>query len=75
MIASNPALGVKRYRSHSDGLHSWTENEIARFQATHPVGSRAALALALLLYTGQRRGDVVRWAGRTCWAIASPCGR
>jgi integrase len=60
MIAANPALGVKRYRSRSEGHHSWTEEEIARFQATHPVNSRAGLALALLLYTGQRRSDVAR---------------
>ena len=32
----------------------------SRFEAKHPIGSKARLALALLLYTGQRRGDVVR---------------
>ena len=60
MIASNPALGVKRYRSRSEGHHAWTEEEIARFQTRHPINTRAGLALALLLYTGQRRSDVVR---------------
>jgi integrase len=60
IIASNPAIGVKKYRAKSDGWHTWTEAEIARFQARHPSGTRAGLALALLLYTGQRRGDVVR---------------
>src|SRR5215813_2261223 len=34
--------------------------EIGQFERHHPVGSRARLALALLLYTGQRRGDVIR---------------
>lgn len=37
-----------------------TEDEIAQFEAKHPVGSKARLALALLLYTAQRRSDVVR---------------
>ena len=60
MMASNPALGVKRYRNRGTGHHSWSESEIAQFQAAHPIDSRAGLALALLLYTGQRRGDVVR---------------
>ena len=60
MIASNPALGVKRYRNRSEGNHSWSEIEIAQFQATHAIDTRAGLALALLLYTGQRRSDVVR---------------
>src|SRR5262249_28072825 len=40
--------------------HSWTEDEIAQFETQHLVGSRARLALDLLLYTGQRRSDVVR---------------
>jgi integrase len=60
MIASNPAIGVKLYRSKSEGHHTWSETEVAAFEARHPVGSRARLALALLLYTMQRRGDVVR---------------
>src|SRR4029077_20940899 len=30
-----------------------------KFEAHHGVGSRPRLALALLLYTGQRRSDVV----------------
>lgn len=44
----------------SDGVHTWTEAEIGQFEATHEIGSRARLALALLLYTAQRRGDVVK---------------
>jgi integrase len=31
-----------------------------RWAARHPVGTKPRLALALLLYTGQRRGDVIR---------------
>ena len=37
-----------------------TDAEIAQFEARHPIGSKPRLALALLLYTGQRRSDVVR---------------
>src|SRR5215813_13512923 len=61
MIASNPALGIKRYKVHGDGFHTWTENEIARFEERHPVGTKARLAFTLLLYTAQRRSDVVRF--------------
>jgi integrase len=61
MIASNPAIGVKRYRSkNKEGHHTWSEDEIAQFEAAHSIGSKARLALALALYTGQRRGDIVR---------------
>jgi integrase len=61
MIASNPALGIKRYRSKNpDGHHTWSENEIRQFAEFHPIGSKARLAFALALYTGQRRGDIRR---------------
>ena len=39
---------------------TWDETEIAQFEKRHAIGTRARLALALLLYTAQRRGDVVR---------------
>jgi integrase len=60
IIGANPAVGIRKYRKKGDGHHTWTEEEVAKFQATHPVDTRAGLALALLLYTAQRRGDVVR---------------
>jgi len=56
----NPATGVKLPNLKTDGYHSWTEAEIAQFQAYHGLGTRARLALTFLLYTGQRRGDVIR---------------
>lgn len=55
----DPTRDVRALRVKSDGWHSWTDAEIERFEKKHLVG-RARLALALLLYTGQRRGDVVR---------------
>jgi integrase len=56
----DPTIGVRRPRTRSTGIYAWNENDIAAFGAAHPVGSRERLALALLLYTGQRRGDVIR---------------
>jgi integrase len=52
--------GIKLKAIKSDGHHCWTEDEIARFESHHPVGSKARLALGLLLYLGQRRGDTIR---------------
>src|SRR5262249_45736415 len=60
MIPANPAIHVKRYTSKGEGIHTWTESEVVKFETHHPIGSKARLALALLLYTLQRRGDVVR---------------
>ena len=61
MLPTNPALGTKGYKSEGEGFHTWTESEVGQFQIRHPIDTRAGLALALLLYTGQRRGDVVKF--------------
>jgi integrase len=60
LIENDPTLGIKLRRMTGDGFHTWTEEQIAQFEAAHPIGSRERLALALGLYTGQRRGDVIR---------------
>lgn len=62
--ADDPTREVRAIRVRTAGHHSWTDDEIAQFERHHAIGSRARLALALLLYTGQRRGDVIRM-GRT----------
>ena len=59
MRDDDPTRDVKAIRVKSDGFHSWTDAEIAQFEERHAVGTKARLALALLLYTGQRRSDVV----------------
>jgi integrase len=59
MIAVNPALGIKRFKIRSDGHPPWSEEEIAKYEAHHPIGSKARLAFALLLYTAQRVSDVI----------------
>jgi len=58
--ADDPTRDVRAIRIKTEGFHSWTDEEIAQFERHHPIGSRARLAIALLLYTGQRRGDVIR---------------
>lgn len=59
MRKDNPAKAVKPPKSKGTGFHTWTENEIEAFEERHPVGSKARVALALLLYTAQRRSDIV----------------
>ena len=56
----NPVTGVKGIKSKSQGFQTWSEDHIAHFEARHEVGTKARLAFALLLYMGQRRGDVIR---------------
>jgi integrase len=55
----DPTQGVKSIQAKTDGYRTWTEADVAAFEAKHPIGSRARLALELLLYTAQRRSDVV----------------
>jgi integrase len=56
----DPTEGIKRAKLSKSGWHSWTDNEIAQFEAKHPVGTMARLAFALALHTGQRAADLTR---------------
>jgi integrase len=60
LTRSDPTLGIRRKVPSSDGHHAWSEEEIAQFEAFHPVGSKARLAFGLGLFTSQRRSDVIR---------------
>jgi integrase len=55
----NPARGIELDAIKTTGYHSWTEEELRQYEAHFPVGTKARLALALLLYTATRRTDVV----------------
>lgn len=57
MRRDNPAKAVKPPKSKSKGFHEWTEDEIAQFEKHHKVGTKARVALAIFLYTAQRRSD------------------
>lgn len=58
LIDHDPTRDVKKIRTRTSGFHTWTEDEIERFEQVHPLGTRARLALDLFAYTGLRRGDV-----------------
>jgi integrase len=58
--ADDPSAGLKKLKIRGGGFAAWSEDDISRFEARFEVGTRARLALALLLYTAQRRSDVIR---------------
>jgi integrase len=60
MIDRNPVQLASRVKAESSGFYTWTEDDIAAYQATHPLGTAARLALELMLWTGCRRSDAVR---------------
>ncbi len=49
-----------RYAPRIDGHRAWTDDERAKFEAHFPLGTMQRTIYALALYTGQRRGDLVR---------------
>ena len=55
----NPVREVSYLPGSVDGFRAWTEDDVTAFEACHPIGTTARLALALLLYTTQRRADVI----------------
>ena len=58
-LQANPARDIPYVKNNSEGFHTWSLEEVQRYEARHPVGTKARLALAILLYTAQRRSDVV----------------
>ena len=56
MRDDNPFVGIKSYKLGTH--HTWTDAEIAAYETVWPIGTRERLAFDLLLYTGQRVGDV-----------------
>ena len=60
LCIDNPTIGVSFASTKTDGHHVWTDEEIEKFEAHWPIGTRERLALVILLYTGLRRGDAAR---------------
>jgi integrase len=54
-----PGEEVKRVKYATEGFHTWTEEEVRQFEARHPLGTKPRLALAMLMFTGTRRSDIV----------------
>ncbi len=56
----NPAATVKPYRYERKPFHTWTEDEIARFNEAYPIGTLPRLAMTLMLHTGAAKVDAAR---------------
>ena len=54
----NPALGIEKLKTDSDGFHTLTPHEIEQYQRRHPLGTMARLTFDLALYTGARKADL-----------------
>lgn len=60
LMTTNIAREIPKLRpKRPDGFHAWTEAEVNQYRERHPIGTRARLAMELMLLTAQRRSDMV----------------
>ena len=59
-IGSNPCRDVRKKRYATDGFYTWKLTDVAKYCERHKIGTKARLALALYLFVGVRRSDMVR---------------
>jgi site-specific recombinase XerD len=60
LMKFDPLASTKLTKMKTKGHHTWTEEEITQYKERHQSGTKARLALELLLQTGHARADVVR---------------
>jgi integrase len=61
-IKVDPTIGVENPpRKKNDGFIPWNEDHVAANERRWPIGTRQRVWLDVLLYTGLRRGDAVRF--------------
>ncbi|MBS0242776.1 MAG: tyrosine-type recombinase/integrase, partial [Proteobacteria bacterium] len=61
LVSANPARDLERLRNPGPGFVAWSLEDVADFEKRHQIGSKARLALAIILFTGMRRSDVVQF--------------
>jgi integrase len=60
-VKTNPAAAVKYpLLKYGEGFPVWSEEDVAAYEAHWPLGTRQRVWIAVLLFTGLRRGDAVR---------------
>lgn len=60
LVNINPAAEVAFLSRKTGGHEPWTAEDVARYAARWPLGTRQRIAMEVLLWTGLRRGDAVR---------------
>jgi integrase len=74
----DPTEGVKNPpRNKGPGFKPWTEDNVDAYQRRWPIGTHERVWLDVLLYSGLRRGDVVRekMQKRTILCLVQSAGR
>ena len=74
LATDDPTLGVKNIPYVTKSHHTWTLDEVEQYENRHPVGTKARLGLALLLYTSWRREDAPRIGPQHIYEERQPDG-
>jgi integrase len=62
LVKVDPTVGIDNPpRPTTEGFAPWTEEDIATYEARWPISTRQRVWLDVLVYTGLRRGDAVRF--------------
>jgi integrase len=67
LIDNDPAAAVvKAKKVGTGGFRAWTEAEVDKYIAKHSLGTKAHLALQIMLCTSLRRSDAIQIGPRHC---------
>jgi integrase len=62
LVKVDPTIGIDNPRhKKTEGFIVWTEEHVEAYERQWPIGTRQRVWLDVLLYTGLRRGDAVRF--------------
>jgi len=63
LIAKSPMKHVAMVKvspeERSEGFYTWTEDDIAKYRARWPLGTKQRLAMELIMWTDQRKVDAI----------------
>jgi integrase len=60
-VEVDPTLGIKTPKQRDGGgFHTWSPDEMSKFEQRWPTGTRERLSYDIMLWTGLRRGDAIK---------------
>ena len=60
----DPTAGIKPMKTPEGGFYVWSEADVEKYEAAHPKGSMARLAMALMLSFHSRGMSIIRVSAR-----------
>lgn len=57
-VASSPLAQINKVKVSTNGFHTWTVDEVHKFEQFHPIGTKPRLVLTIGLFLGLRRSKI-----------------